>query len=251
MAATSLNVARLPVPRRASVDVEFGGTLAGTHVTVPGPAHFARDGYVFVGCEVQGNDVPVYEGSPNVTFIGEVLGNVSLNYVIVGEKTLATSGNVNAATWSRTFPSAKRPSFYPEWPMSVSDFWGPGDRPFSSVPIKFHDRRLNPFFHRLAKFEGGDWDSDLGRAPSKAALTKVKAVLHELGGGPLMPTKLVGGDGVTALYFSTGAKYSTIEISNNGVMLMLNSTGQGVPEVERFTLRKLPSIIVQIRAHIA
>ena len=118
---------------------------------------------------------------------------------------------------------------------------------FNSPP----DRRLEPFYDRLARIERGEWDAEFGRMPSRTALTNAKAILDQLSGGPLTPKKVVGGDGLIAFYFTTGAKYSTIEALNSGAMLLLNSDGQALPNVQRFTLAELPSILDTVRAHIA
>jgi len=251
MAATSLNVALRPSARPAAVDLEFGGTLAATQIKVSGREHFARDGYIVVGSKPRGNDAPTYEGLAGVTVIAQAFGTGPSNYVIVSEKTLAPSGNVTAATWARTFSPNMRPSFYPAVAVSTSEFWWTGNRPSLAASIKVHDRRLETFYDRLSRMERGEWDSELGRMPSKTALTKTKAVLSQLSGGPIVPKKLVGGDGLIAIYFTTGAKYSSIEILNSGAMLILNSDGQTVPDVKRFTLAKLPSVIDKIRAHIS
>jgi hypothetical protein len=245
-----MNVALRPSARPAAVDLELGSTLAATQIKVSGREHFARDGYIVVSFKPQANDAPICESATGVTVVAQAFGTGPCNYVIVGEKTLAPSGNVTAATWARTFSPVTRPSFSAV-AVCTSEFWWTGNRASVGASIKVDDRRLAPFYERLARIEQGEWDSELGKRPAKTALTNARAVLNQLKGGPVAPKKLVGGDGLIAIYFTTGVKYSSVEILNNGAMLILNSDGQAPPLVERFTLAKLPSIIDKIRAHIA
>ena len=251
MAATTLTLSRSPIARPVSVDSDFGGTLAARQIKVTGLEHFARDGYLVLGSEPQVNQVSIDEAWPYVTLRGDVLGDVRGRCLIVGEQTLAASGNITAATWSRTYSPEKRSSFYPDVSVLASEFWWTGVRPSASVFIKIHDLRLEPFFERLARIERGDWDAELGRMPSARALRNAKAVLAQLSGGSITPKKVVGGDGLIAFYFTTGQKYSTIEVLNNGSTLLLNSDSQTLPEVQRFKISDLPTIFEKIRAHIS
>ncbi len=67
----------------------------------------------------------------------------------------------------------------------------------------------------------------------------------------MVPKRVVAADARVVLYFTTGEKYSNVEILNTGAMLLLNSDSHNVPEVKRFALRSLPLILDQIRAHLA
>jgi hypothetical protein len=251
MAATTLNLSRLPIARPTSVDLDFGGTLAAKQIRVTGVGHFARDGYLVLGSDVRASPSSIDEAWPQVTLRGDVAAAMKPQYVIVGEQTLALSGNVTAATCSRTFSPIKRSGFFPDVAVVTSESWWTGLNPSKSVSIKVHDKRLEPLFDRLARIERGEWDSQLGRAPNARALRNAKAVLGKLSGGPITPKRVVGGDGMIAFYFTMGPKYSTIEVLNNGSALLLSSDGLSAPEVRCFRLADLASILDKILAHIS
>jgi hypothetical protein len=61
----------------------------------------------------------------------------------------------------------------------------------------------------------------------------------------------VGGDGLLGIYFTTGSRYSSIQVLNNGGLLIIYSGTNVVPVVERFRVAELPEIISRINAHIS
>src|SRR5438067_9771752 len=98
MAATTVNFSRAPIARPASVDADFGGTLAAKQITVSGQERFANDGYIVLGAEPSGSQVASQEEWPTVTLRGDVISSVQSNRWIIGERTLAPSANLTAAT---------------------------------------------------------------------------------------------------------------------------------------------------------
>ncbi len=251
MAATSLGLARLPIARSAVVDPEFGGTIAARKIKVAGGGHFLTGSYLVMGPDLQTEQSPAFESSPRATSVAHFGWTEDINYVIVSERTLAPSANVSAATMSRITLGVAIPSFYPELPVSVAQYWWTGAQPSSSASVKLRDRRLEPFFNKLDGIDRGEWDALRGTRPSAKATANARSVLTRLSGGAIVPRRVVAADARIVLYFTTGEKYSNVEILNTGAMLLLNSDGHNIPEVKRFSFRSLASILDQIRAHLA
>ena len=251
MATAAVSIRPLPLARPASVDAEFGNALTVQHVKVSGPQYFRAGNYLIVGSATEAGQAPAQYAPPNIAAIDGFYANSPTTGMIVSERTIMSSGFVNAATMSRPATQVRPRQFYPDLQITSGEYWWTGDRPSVFVSFKLHDRRLAPFFDRLARIEDGEWDASLGRLPSRTAIAKTRAVLKALSGGPITPKKVIGGDGSVVIYFTTGERYSNIEIYNNGAMVMLNSDGHAVPDVKRFALSQSSSIIDQIRAYLA
>lgn len=251
MATAAASIRPLPFARPASVDAEFGSTLTAQQVKISGPQYFRAGNYLIVGSATEAGQAPAQYAPPDIAAIDVFYGNTPTAEMIVSERTIISSGSVNAATMSRPVTALRPHQFYADLQITSGEYWWTGDSPSVFVSFKLHDRRLAPFFDRLARIEEGEWDPGLGRLPSKTALAKTRAVLKALSGGPITPKKVIGGDGLVVIYFTTGEKYSNIEIHNNGSMVVLTSDGQAVPQVRKFTLEQASSTIDQIRAYLA
>lgn len=250
MAATILNMAPPPLARSAAVDADFGGTLSASDITISGSAHVSRDGYIVITSEPRANTIVDLEEPPSVGLIEDgFMETPSSRYVVVGKARLY--GSLTAATYVAA-STVRRPVFYPEIRIARSDFWWSGDQPSTMPAYEVLDRRLDSFYARINKIEGGDWNPALGIRPNDRALSAARVVLDALNGMALLPKKVVGGDEQIVLYFTSGQRYSNIEILNNGMMFVLHSDGQTPPKAERFKLKDdLSSILDAIRAHLA
>src|SRR5438045_3756665 len=102
MATTTVDRSRRPSVQPASVDINFGGTLAARQIKLTGPELFARDGYLVLGYAPQADRVFAREEWSNVALKG-TSGLGRGRCVIIGEKTVASSSNLSAATWARAY----------------------------------------------------------------------------------------------------------------------------------------------------
>lgn len=249
MAATSLNLLPLPEARSAGVDEEFGATLSAGDISIRGASHVIRDGYIVIDAAPQANVMIGLQGPPVVELIEDgFTAEVSTRYVAFG--TASRYASLSAAT---CFPASAvpRPSFYPEVRFARSDFWWTLDQQPLSSAYKLLDRRLDPLYERLDQIEQGEWDAALGTKPNSHAISAARLVLHALNGKQLAPNRLVGADEQLVLYFSSGRRFSNIEIMNNRMMFVAHGEGSIAMKPERFKMRSLASVLDAIRAHLA
>lgn len=236
--------------RSAAVDEEFGGTLSASDITMSGTSHVIRDGYIVMSAEPRPNVIVDLEEPQTVGVVEDGFVEATSNrYVVVGKA--IRYGSPSAATFV-TVPTVRRPVFYPEIRCARPDFWWGGDQPSTMPAYEVLDRRLDAFYARIDKIEAGEWNPALGTKPNDRALSAARGVLDALNGMALLPKKVVGGDEQIVLYFTSGQRYSNIEILNNGMMFVLHSDGQAAPKAERFRLKDdLSSVLDAIRAHLA
>jgi hypothetical protein len=235
--------------RSAAVDDELGGTLSASAIVVSGLTNVIRDGYILISSEARANAVVGLEGSQFLKVLAESFAEQPLNqYVMVG-KTPRFS-NVTAATCATV--AVRRPMFYAEMLVPRPDFWWSGSHPSTMPAYEVLDRRLVPFYERIDKIVAGDWNSALGTKPNARALSAARLVLNALNGSALLPKKVVAGDEQVVLYFTSGARYSNIEVLNNGMTFVLHGDGQTAPKAVRFKLKdNLSAVLDAVRAHLA
>jgi hypothetical protein len=249
MAATSLNLVRLPVARPV-VYSGYGGTMTARQITVSGTSGFVTGSYLLVNSDFGIMREPGHETYLTTPLTDQFFGGSDNPYIVVTERMLAGPTDLSAATMSRIALRNLLPTFSPDVPLTMTQCWWPGDYPSSFASLRIHDRRLEPFFDSLRRIEGGEWDKLRGRRPSKKALRVAKAVLARLSGAPVAPTKVIASNARILIYFSGDEKYSNIEILNTGAMLIINSNGSDVPEAKRFVMDSFSSVLTQISAHL-
>lgn len=249
MATPILGVGIRSVQRPVSAGTAFGEALSERSIRTPGSEPQLTGSYVIIGPDtVEGHSTgPVTYG--NVIALTPASGfhaGIQDSRVIVRRLFPASGGDVSAATLGAG-TVVTVPHFYPNVALEgIESSWASSTGRFR---VRFHDRRLEPFFERLSRIEQGEWDELRGRRPSATALANARQILARLKGDTLIPKKVVAADGRVVLYFTSGIRYSNIEVLNTGALLLVNSDGVGIPRVNRFKLSNLPSTINQIRAH--
>ena len=236
-----------PIARTSLGVFEATDTRSGRDILVPRPHHFASGSYVIT------NIVPTAFASPWAHGdLQSAVSNVRVLYPAgtakrLVEKTFVPSGAANAATLSvRSFALAAAAKVL----FAAEPWFASGEAAVVAV-TSVRDNRLLPLFARLAAFEAGEWESYRGRRPSRRALDKAAAVLRTLYGSSVLPERLIGADARIVFYFTTGEKYSNIEVTNTGSVFLIKGDEQSRPAAQLVTDRSLRSVIDEVRAFLS
>jgi hypothetical protein len=237
------------VARTKASEGEFSGSKAVEEIRTTRQPQEATSGYIILG--------PTIGGSPDITTnipwptqvksTSAARGSFYGGRLILAAKTPIWSGVVNASTLeARTLVSERSGG----WKYAAGTLLVGEKTSMLAVP-QLEDKRLQPLFDRIEAFQRGEWEPFRGEPPNERATENTLAVLRALSGGSLIPKRLLGSDGRLVLYFTTGEKYSNIEVANTGQMIAIKSNGQGAPQVRPFTLRTLTKVLEDVSAYLA